>query len=141
MLSPCLGRRLCPQSPHSGFRFHLDFLLRIVLLGFWNSELQNPVGHRGLNGRGVDASGQLDGSQKGPINALAHANIAVTFLVLVFLLATDGQKVVLERNLDVIRLEPWQLGGNLDAVVFLIDVNPWYEIGQAGRGGEKAESA
>src|SRR5258708_27582804 len=95
-------RRAPPARPatarSSGF-LDLD-LLRCRFGRFRNCELQDSIGHRGLDARWVDTRGQLQHAQEYAIAAPAELNVFVLLIFLDPLLYADRHGIVLDRGRD-----------------------------------------
>src|ERR1700676_5149323 len=99
-----------------GLFLDLDFL-RLGFGRLRNRDLQNAVRHGGLNARRIDAGRQLQHTQEYAVAALAELNVLVFLVFLDLLLATNGEGVIVDRNLDVLALETRHLRADLDGLV------------------------
>src|ERR1700733_7919141 len=105
-----------------GLFLNLDFL-RLGFGRLRNRNLQNAVRHGGLNARRIDAGRQLQHAQEYAVAALAELNVLVFLIFLDLLLATNGEGVIVNRNLDVLTLEARHLRANFDRLVGFRDFN------------------
>jgi hypothetical protein len=121
-------RRVAPRTL-------VDIDLRPRLRGFLRlgqEHGQHALVETGLHRRAIDRARQRQGPLEGPVAALGEVVALLPFLALFPLLALDGEHVVGERQLDILRVHAWQLGGHAEFVVGLDHVE---------RGGGGAEGA
>src|SRR3954454_6481413 len=94
---------------------------RLALLGLRDADLEHPAVEARRHGVGVDALGQRQRAGEGAERALHPVEALLALLVLGLALTRDGQRAVLELDLDVLR-HAGQVGAEDEVVTGLDEV-------------------
>src|SRR3981081_1720189 len=125
-----------PRGRRSGGFLDFD-LLGFAARRLRNGDFQYAVGHGGLNRRWIDTWRQLEHPIEHAVASFSEM-VVLVFVVLpafAFLLAADGQHVVLDRNLDIFALEPrhFRCDHNLLLGLGHVDAGNKVDLGLASR--------
>src|SRR5665213_2165952 len=104
----------------------LDLDLLLLLLRFdalRKGDRQDALGALGGDLVAVDALRQREGALECAIGALRDVPVLVLLLLLLPLLALDRKDVTGERNLDILFVEAWQFGRDLERLLVLDHVD------------------
>src|SRR5215203_6003858 len=104
--------------------------LGLGLFGLGDQDAQHPVLHRSLNLVRHDLGGQGDRAAESAGGALDSVVLLLRGLAGELALALDGQQAVLQGDLQVVELDPWQLDGHQVGILAFGDVQRW----RPGRG-------
>src|SRR5215203_939013 len=108
--------------------------LGLGLFGLGDQDAQHPVLHRSLNLVRHDLGGQGDRAAESAGGALDSVVLLLRGLAGELALALDGQQTVLQGDLQVVELDPWQLDGHQIGVLTFGDVQRWRPGRGAGPG-------
>src|SRR5512132_921395 len=104
------------------------------VFGLGDQDAQHAVLHRSLDRVRHDMGGQGDGAAEGARGALDSVVLLLGGLAGELALALDGQQAVLQGDLQVVELDPWQLHGHQVGVAAFGDVQRWHPGRGAGPG-------
>src|SRR5829696_10523255 len=108
--------------------------LGLGLFGLGDQDAQHPVLHRSLDLVRHDLGGQGDRAAESAGGALDSVVLLLRGLAGELALALDGQQAVLQEDLQVVELDPWQLDGHQIGVGAFGDVQRWRPGRGAGPG-------
>src|SRR5215217_1343487 len=127
------GGRAARDGLHRAAGGDLD-ALGLGLFGLGDQDAQHPVLHRSLDLVRHDLGGQGDRAAEGAGGALDPVELLLGGVIGEVPLALDGQQAVLEGDLEVVELDPWQLDGHQVGVGAFGDVERWRPGWGAGPG-------
>src|SRR3954471_15870727 len=109
-------------------------LARLALLGLRDPDLEHAAVEAGAHRLGVDPLRQRQRAREGAERALHAVEALVALLVLGLALAGDGQRAVLELDLDVLLRHAGEVGAQDEVVTGLDEVHGRHPAAQHGAG-------